>query len=133
MSLQSSLKMVLLLVASCSVSLACCKSGKDTQGHEWKGCHALQDTVNQAGLMFLPMETASAMVQAEATRVDTTSSALLFGSLPGSDLPFPQQLQVRARLSPHTLLPFMLDPYFACHANNACALKRAYGIWHARV
>ena len=45
--------------------------------------------------MFLPMETASAMVQAEAARVDTTSSALLFGSLSGSDLPFPQQLQVR--------------------------------------
>ncbi|KAK9864885.1 hypothetical protein WJX84_005968 [Apatococcus fuscideae] len=55
--------------------------------------HGLQDTVNQAGLMFLPMETDSAMVQAEATRVDTSSSALLFGGLPGSDLPFPQQLQ----------------------------------------
>lgn len=65
-------------------------------------CNVMQDTVNQAGLMFLPMETASAMVQAEAARVDTTSSALLFGSLPGSDLPFPQELQVGLAMHTHS-------------------------------
>lgn len=82
-------------------------------------CNVMQDTVNQAGLMFLPMETASAMVQAEAARVDTTSSALLFGSLPGSDLPFPQQLQVRVAKLRH-FSPAGSIKAFLCATERKC-------------